>query len=170
MSKKKTAFLSLFVISLILGAIFRISEDFAELYTLRIAPIFRLPLSFVTSVFPFSVGESIVLLLIVMGSATVFSLLYKGMTKLLRRNTECHWRTYLRIFCSIISFIYFAYVFAFSSSYSRVPVSDTMGLEKFEMTKETVSEALDKVIDELNSVSEEIKHFQSVCLAASYAS
>ena len=118
MSKKKAVFLSLFVFSVALGIAFRIWEDFAELYTLRIAPTLRIPLSLITSVFPFSVGESIVLLLIVMTGATVISLLYKGVAIIFNKDVECHYKTYFKIFFSTIAFVYFTYAFIFSPSYS----------------------------------------------------
>lgn len=158
MSKRKAVFLSLFVFSVALGIAFRVWEGFAELYTLRIAPIFRVPLSFVTSLFPFSVGESTVLLLIVLAGAALTSLLYKSIARLFKKDAECHYKTYFKIFFSIIAFIYFTYVFAFSSSYSRASISDTMGLEKVEMTKDSVFRAVMEVTEELQEISGEIEY------------
>lgn len=159
MSKKKAVFLFLFVFAIVLGILFRVSKGFAELYTLRVAPIFRIPLSFITSVFPFSIGESIILLLVVLGLATVLSLLCKAVTRMVKIEAECHYKTYFKIFLSVLAFIFFTYAYAFSSSYSRIPIGNTMGLEEVEMTAESVAAALDEVTEELRITAEEIEFF-----------
>lgn len=154
----KTVLISFFVISLILGIVFRLSPITAELYTLNIAPIFRIPLSLISSIFPFSVGEATILILVLMGIVTAVSGIILCITKLFSMEYSGHFNAYSKILFYTLAFIYFVYAFGFSSSYSRIPVSDSMGLEEVEMTAENIAEAIYSVTLELDEATENITY------------
>lgn len=155
--KKKNIFpitiIVLLVLSYILRVFFKLSTGFSEFYTLRIAPVFRIPLSLITYPFPFSVFESIVLIFALLVLVTLMS----GVVRIVFKR-KSYFKIYFKIvFYSVcISFIIF--FLAFSSSYTRNPINENIGLEKREMTKENVALALDKVIKETELLSEVIDH------------
>ena len=158
MNKKLKVLFSLLILSLVLGIAFRSSEKFAELYTLYIAPAVRIPLSLITSPFPFSVGESTVLVLVLMCIVAAVSGMIRLISKAFSLKYSGHFKTYSRVILYTLAFIYFSYAFGFSSSYSRVPISESMKLEKVEMTSENITEALVLVSDELEKIADDISY------------
>lgn len=151
---KKKAIIFLFILSLLLGVTFRLSEGFSEWYTLKIAPFIRLPLSLISSVFPFSLAESFICILILFLFLTIGS----GIIRIFTKN--CHFKVYARILICSLAFIYFSYVFIFESSYSRITLAKAHGLETVEMSAENVSLALESVALELEKISDEIPYIK----------
>ncbi len=141
------------VICAILHILFVLSESAAEFYTLNVAPFFRLPLSFISSVFPFSIGESLILITLVIVAFFVLSLI---ITLLFKRKTN--WRVYLKILAAFLIFVIVTFVLTFDSSYRRMGIDESIGLEKVEMNAENVASALDKIIVEVSLLEEIIPH------------
>lgn len=157
---KKLVF-ALFVLSLILGSVFRLSEGFAEFYTINVAPLFRVPLSFISSFFPFSLGESLILTAGVLALALTVSVLFHLITGIFGKKSRSSWKSYGKILAGVILFFYFTYVFAFSSAYSRIPVSRTLGVGEAEMNTGNVSVAVERIIGELSELSEDIAYTEA---------
>lgn len=146
----------LFAVILICGilhTLFITSENFAELYTLKIAPFFRIPLSFISSLVPFSLGESFILILSVIG---VFFIVSALITLLFKKKT--HWRIYLRILVYSVVFITVTFVLTFDSSYRRHSIDENIGLQMVEMNAESVASALGRVIEEAYLLEETISY------------
>ena len=136
----------------ILHVIFIKSESVSELYTLRIAPFFRLPLSFLSSLLPFSLGESFILIFAVIVICLISSLI----AVLFKRKT--HWRIYLKILLSFVFFAVVTFVLTFDSSYRRHSIDENIGLQRVEMNAENVSLALDRVLEETALLGESIHY------------
>ncbi|MBR6632952.1 MAG: DUF3810 domain-containing protein [Clostridia bacterium] len=158
MSKKAKVFLILFALSVALGVAFKASVDFSEFYTVRISPIFRVPLSMISSLLPFSLAEALVVILAFLLVVTALSGLKMGILRLLKKDAVSHFSIYLKIVLYSVAFIWFTYAFAFESSYSRKPVNEALGFELVEMNTSNVSEALDKVTEELVKTAEELEN------------
>lgn len=160
---KKTVFLgSALALSVVLGIAFRLSEDFAEFYTLNIAKFFRIPLSFISSLFPFSLAESVILILVLLSAVTLVSGLKLLVAKLFSKSVSSHFKLYSRTVLYSLLFIFFTYAFVFQSSYSRTPINEHLGLEEKEMTAENISEAMKVVSHELNELSGEIAYSEEI--------
>ncbi len=155
--KKKKIFpltlLCLLIFSFILRTAFTLSQSFSEFYTIKIAPIFRIPLSLITYPFPFSVFESIILIFSLLVLVTVVS----GVVHIVFK-TKSYFKVYFKIIFYTLSISLIIFVLSFSSAYSRNPIDENIGLEKAEMTKENIALALDKVISETELLSQEIPH------------
>lgn len=158
MSKKTKVFLILFAVSVALGIAFKASVGFAEFYTLKVAPIFRVPLSLISSVLPFSLGEALVVIIAFLSVVTALSGIRLGILKLFKLNGGTYFGVYLKIVLYLVAFIWFTYAFAFESSYSRKPINKALGFELVEMNSSNVASALDKVNEELSKTAEEIEY------------
>lgn len=150
MSKKYKFVAVLFALSLILGGTLRAFESFSEFYTLNVAPFFRVPLSFISSLFPFSLGESAVLILVILAVTLVLSGIKLLIIRIFKLKITSRFTVYLNILFFSLCFIYFIYSFGFQSSYTRTPIHKTIELETLDMTEENIADALDEVIEEMN--------------------
>ncbi len=157
-NKKIKAFLVVFAVSVIFGTVFGASESFSELYTLKVAPFFRIPLSFATSFFPFSLGESFVLILLLFALLTLLSGIRMLVMRIFKKVCKSYFKVYLKIVLYSLAFIYFTYAFTFQSSYSRVPISKSLEIEAVEMNAENVSLALSKITSELNDIASQLEY------------
>ncbi len=157
-NKRIRLLLTALVSSFVLGALFRMSPDFSELYTLKVAPLFRIPLSFLTSVFPFSLGESFVIILLIFAIITLLSGLRLLVMRIFKKECASYFKNYLKIILYSLGFIYFTYAFAFQSTYSRVPISESLEMETVEMNAQNVSAALDKITLELNGIASQLEY------------
>lgn len=155
-SKKtlRTLLFAVLVICGILHTLFIVSESTAEFYTMHIAPFFRLPLSFISSLLPFSLGESFILILAVIGLFfTVSSLI----TLFFKKKT--HWHIYFKILIYSVIFLIVTFVLTFDSSYRRRSIDENIGLQKVEMNAENVAFALDLILEEVSLLEESISYF-----------
>ncbi len=121
---------------------------------MRIAPFFRLPLSFLSSLLPFSVGESFILISAVIG---VFFIVSSIVTLTFRKKT--HWRIYFKIIICFVIFIVITFVLTFDASYRRCSIDENLGLQKVEMNAENVAFALDRVLEEVSVLEDSIPYF-----------
>ncbi len=156
MSKKSIIFSALFILTVILGIAFSANAEFAELYTLFISPIIRLPISFISSLFPFSLGESLVLITALMTAAAAISGIRLLIIKALKLKGQSNFKNYCKIIGCILAFVYFTYTLTFQSSYSRVPISETLGIKAVDMTAENVFSAIENAASELKKLDGEI--------------
>lgn len=132
-----------FVVFLIaLGEAFDLSESFSEYYVLNIAPIFRIPLSAISAIFPFSLFESFFLLLTALIIPFVIALIRRKRVKI-----------YLLGALFTLLFIFSTFILTFAPTYSRKPIDR---FEKREMTAENIKTALEGALSELSEL--EILH------------
>ena len=146
----------LLLVSGFLRTLFNLSVHFSEFYTLKIAPLFRIPLSLLTYPFPFSVFESVVLIFSLFVLMTLLSGVKIVLDKILRLKKRSYFKVYLKIVLYSISFAFIIFVFSFEASYKRNSIDKNIGLEKVEMNKENISLALDIVLDEIEIIKDEI--------------
>ena len=139
--KKRLALLALLLFAGALRQLFYTSEDFSELYVLYVAPFFRLPLTFLSSLFPFSLFESAVGIAIILAPFFVWAVFKK------RYRTKV-----LKTLLIFFIFVFLAFVFVFEASYYRKPIDETVGLKKAEMSADTVASSLRKVLREADEL------------------
>lgn len=156
MNKKHIYTAVLLVSMLLLGTAFRASSVFSEFYTLKIAPLFRMPISILSSFFPFSLGESFAVLLVILTLVTLISAIHKLFGVLFHKNVQTHLRSYSKIIFYCFFYIVVVFFLTFASSYSREPIGKTLGIKEVEMSKENICKALGRVTDELNSIAPQI--------------
>lgn len=148
MKKKLALRFTLLALLLLAGALrklFELSEGFSELYALKAAPFFRVPLSFLSSLLPFSLFESIIGIAVILLPFFVV-LLFK----------RTHRYTALKALLSFAIFVFLTFVFGFEASYHRTPIAETVGLEQVEMSAESVSSALRRVLFKIEELEEDI--------------
>lgn len=161
MKKKQTFNLSLvglLLVAAILKRAFASSEGFSEFYTLKIAPIFKFPLSFITSFLPFSVFESAVIIFTLIVVIFFLSLLRRLFFKLIKKECTSYSKVYFKIICYCLIFALLSFIFTFQSSYTRRSIDSLIGLERVEMNAENVALALDCCIAEAEKLAEKIEY------------
>lgn len=150
--------LGLLLIAGVLRTAFDMSESFSELYTLSIAPIFKFPLTFITSLLPFSVFESAIVIFALIVVMLCLSLIKLGFFKVIKKECVSYHKVYFKIICYCLAFAFLSFVFTFESSYKRKSIDTHLGLEMVEMNAENVALALDRVILETEKLTEEIEY------------
>jgi len=141
---------------LALGTAFRLSPAFSEFYTLKIAPIFKVPISFISSLFPFSLGESFIVLLIFLGVITFASAVLKLVAIIWQKDIISHFKSFLKILICCAIYIFCVFFLTFASSYSRIPISKSLKIDEVEMSEENICVALEAVTKELELLSSKL--------------
>ncbi len=139
---------------------FKLSPAFSLFYTLKVAPFFRVPLSFISSFFPFSLFESLLLIVSALSVIAVFSGIRLLFFKAIGKSVTSYFEAYIKIILSFLFFIFVSYSLTFAPTYSRTPLRETLNMEKVEMSEENVVASLDAVAKELNALTEEIQFTQ----------
>ena len=152
------SFLSLLILACILRRLFDLSEGFSEFYTLKIAPVFRVPLTLISSVFPFSLFESFVLILVLISIALLLSLFRYLIFRIIKKKGVFYFKTYFLILIFSLSYLVFTFVFSFDSCYSRKSIDEVIGLEKVEMNADNVFLALNNTLREISLLEEKVPH------------
>ena len=129
-------------------------SGFADLYGFNIYPVIVAIFANISGIFPFSVGE-IMLILIVL--TFLFTIVYFIVNIIRRKGKRIAFL--LSSFSTILlaaSIILFDFTYAMGINYSRKPFSEIAGLTMSKYTKEQVREALLYSIDNLAAAGEKI--------------
>ncbi len=129
-------------------------SGFADLYGFNIYPVIVAIFANISGIFPFSVGE-IMLILIVL--TFLFSIVYFVVNIIRRKGRRTAFL--LSSFSTILlaaSIVLFVFTYAMGINYSRKPFSEIAGLTTSKYTKEQVREALLYSIENLASAGEKI--------------
>ncbi len=147
-------YLSLLVISAILEALFRLSQNFAELYTVRVSPILKsvfIPIG----VLPFSVSETLFLIFLLLFLTLLSCLVIHFLHLVLKKRFTFNYRTIFVLLVRSLIIVVFLFVSTFSSSYHRIPVAQHMNLN-VESDEERLIRATEILAQNLIEISEKI--------------
>ncbi len=142
------------LIALTLDLCGRNIAGFAEGYSNTVYPVFMTAISFVSGMFPFALGEILLLLLalgIVFGIAFLAVKLIKGKGRRL-----CYLRNAGLILLCFASFMYFSYTVCCGINYNRTSFSKVSGLTTEKYTSDELTMLSLYLIDKANSAAEEI--------------
>ncbi len=153
---KKLVLAIILLSSLLLNLLFTLLPDFAEFYTLNIAPLFRIPLSFISSLLPFSLGEALIVILILLISISLILGVFTVILKLIGKKPAPILKVFIKIILYTVYTILLLYNIAFASSYSRRPINEGIALELVEMTESNIVTALKEVTHGLYELENEI--------------
>ncbi|MBE6701663.1 MAG: DUF3810 domain-containing protein [Ruminococcaceae bacterium] len=158
---KKVLFFSLISLTFLLHLAFSLSVSFSEFYTLKVAPFFRVSLSFISSLFPFSLFESLIIIFVIFFIVCLVSGIRCLIIKIAKTGGISYFKVYLKIVLYSLFFAVLIFTFSFESSYSRVPVFDNMELTDIEMSEENIALALDIVQENLEDLESQIDYKSS---------
>ncbi|MBE6862032.1 MAG: DUF3810 domain-containing protein [Ruminococcus sp.] len=142
------------VVMLILNIASRLSTDFADFYLMNIFPFLSVPMSFINGIFPFSVGEILIILailLVVIGiPLTIILLIFMKKSR----------KTILRVFSLSVLWI-FTYIFTTETlncfiMYQCTPFSERYFDSDGEHSREELIELYEYLITESNKLAEEV--------------
>ncbi|MTI55799.1 DUF3810 domain-containing protein [Geosporobacter ferrireducens] len=152
---KKLPFLLLLPLSLLLTAVAAARPSLVEqIYVGSLYPLIQRILSLITGFVPFSVGEFMVILLLLY---LIFGF-SRGILQIIRRKPEGfrilgHWVIHLFIsFC----FIYFSFVILWGLNYHRLPFAEIAGLDTQPASVEELAVLSESLIERANSLREEV--------------
>ncbi len=141
-------------VMLILNIAARLSTGFADFYLMYIFPLISVPMSFISGIFPFSVGEILIILaiiLVVIGiPLTIILLIFMKKSR----------KTVLRVF-SLTAMWIFTYIFTTETlncfiMYQCTPFSERYFDSDGEHSREELVELYEYLITESNKLAEEV--------------
>ncbi|HEX2985275.1 MAG TPA: DUF3810 domain-containing protein [Caproiciproducens sp.] len=141
--------------ALVLGAVSGKNPAFAEWYALTVYPLLSIGVNFITSLFPFSLAELLVVLL----PAAVILFLVIFTIKIIKnkeKRVEIFLKFLLNIIC-IASVTYFAFMISCGINYSRYPFAQTSGLKVQPSSKTELVNLCNSLADELNGLRQQVK-------------
>ncbi len=140
------------LICLVLLFVFRLNGDFSELFVRRAAGPMRMLLSACSSIFPFSLAESIIILLPVW--IILFYIKFCSENK--KDDTNATFFKYIKILISIILILFDTFALTVAPSYYRAPLSDNLKIENKAITAERLKDTCEIMIEMLNRDASEI--------------
>ena len=139
------------------------STDFANWYSFNIYPVIQKIFSFISGLFPFSIAEIAVILLLLGAAGAIiygivhFILIIKRKQKKKRKPFKSIFLSSVSTISMIASLTAFIFVFNCGINYYRSPFSDYSGLKIEKYSKEQVLEVLEYIIIKTNELSHEIE-------------
>ncbi len=132
----------------------RNTDGFAEFYSEGIYPLFVHIIGFINGLFPFAVGEVLIILFFIAAVIGIAFLIFR-----LVRSDE-KGKTALRGFTAVfgaVTFIYFSYTFFCGINYHRVPFSEKSGLTPSKYSAEDLRTLCVYLIENANAEAEKIE-------------
>ena len=141
-------------VALLLLAIASSGHAFAEWYVTHIYPVFMRGISFITSLVPFSLVEWLVPAAII----AVLVYIIVVIVKAVRHQEGRKLRIYKAVMnlCAIVSCLFLLLTLFCSINYHRYPVSDLMGLQVRESSKEELAALVEDLIEEVNELRAQV--------------
>lgn len=154
MKKRYIIPLAICLLMLILNILARISTSFADFYLMNIFPLISVPMCFINGIFPFSVGEIMIMLaivLVVIGiPLTIILLIFKKKSR----------RKIFGIFSLSVMWI-FTYVWSTETlncfiMYQCTPFSERYFDSDGEHTRDEIVELYEYLVNEANTLAEQV--------------
>ncbi|MBE6689018.1 MAG: DUF3810 domain-containing protein [Ruminococcaceae bacterium] len=139
------------LICFVLFFIFRLSSDFSEFFVRYVSGPVRMVLSAVTSVIPFSLAESIILLLPV-GIILFYIRIFTDKSE----DSELNFKKYLKILLCTVFILLDVFVITVSPSYHRLPLSNNLAIENQDITPHRLKNTCEIMVNMLNRDAENI--------------
>lgn len=139
------------------------STDFANWYSFNIYPVIQKITAFISGLFPFSIAEIIVILLVLGAAGLIVFGIVKLIHKFISRKKSEKKPLKPRILSAvstismIAALIAFVFVFNCGINYYRSPFSEYSGLKIQKYSKEQVCEVLEYVIAKTNELAHQIE-------------
>ncbi len=143
------------VINIAVRIIARVSPDFSEFYAANIYPIIAEIIARITGIFPFSVIE-IILVLLVLGIIIGLVLLIINLVKRKEKRAKIVKSVSMGAACTI-SGVLVLLLFGCEINYQRQPFSYYSGLSLTGYSSEMLLAVIDEIIDELDIIVEDIE-------------
>lgn len=140
------------LICLVLLFIFRYNVAFSEFFVRRIAGPLRMCLGAVTSVFPFSLAESIIILLPV----AIILFYIKFYTDCKKDGSDACFTKYIKILLSIVLVLFDTFALTVAPSYYRAPLNENLGIENRDITPERLKNTAEIMAEMLNRDASQI--------------
>lgn len=143
---KRILFILLIPISFILTQIAKYNANFAESYSTKIYPVFAQSIGFITGLFPFSIGEILLVL------SVILLILYTLLTiiKSLRKKSIKFLKNYIVNLAVVVSVLYFLFVLFCGMNYYRYEFTAFSGLEIKKTSKQELVQLCDGLINDAN--------------------
>lgn len=142
------AVFALSFVSLVIHVLFYVSSPFADFFNLHVSAVLRDLLARISSVFPFSLAEAVILLILpFFAVALTYGVLLKDALKQTR---------FLCLLLSFILLLYSSFVLTFAAGYRGSTLDQKMGIERSALGEEDLYETALWLIDELDRVTPEI--------------
>lgn len=170
MSKKRKRIISSFavlsvVVFIIVGILYFVSDlsqSFADLLNATISQSFRRVMASFGDLFPFSLFEIIIACLPII----LFLVIYKAV----RVFSDSRLRIRFIInFAAAILLIYSGHLLALGIAHNTATLDSKMGLSETTVTEENLTETLIYLVDELNSLSDEVKRDENGIFTHGYS-
>lgn len=143
---------ALTIISAIIFVVYIFCVPFADIFNQYISAPFRIAISYITSVIPFSIAEVALLTLPLWIGLLIFVAVKMG------KKGKKESVRYLCCLISLICIIFITYVWTNTSGFYNTKVEDKLGLDRNNLTKEELYDSTIIVINELNELCENIEY------------
>lgn len=135
-------------LSALIHIICAISPPFAEWITSTLGVAVRAPLAWISSIFPFSLAEILLMLSpIIIGAVIFLAVRKKGTVSRVR---------FLAGFLAVISLFYSVYVYTLGSGYQRPGLASRMSLPERDVSADSLYETFIKLRDECEDLADEL--------------
>lgn len=146
------------IITIVCDILARNVDGFAEFYAEGIYPFFVHTIGFINGLFPFAVGEALILILIVALVIGIITLIISLMEGENRKRTGAVATAV--VLCTGV-FIYSSYTFFCGINYHRVPFSEKSGLTPTKYSAKDLEKLCIYLIENVNAAAEEISYDES---------
>lgn len=143
------------IVSAILYMCFKSSVRFADFFNLYVSAPFRIFISSVTSVFPFSLAETAIIL-----SPVILAVLIFLAVKFAKRGKAASVRYFLSL-VAILCCIFITFVWTYSSGYYTTPIDKRVGIERKKLSKDDLYKVAVIMTEKLNTLSDNIIYDES---------
>lgn len=133
------------LICLVLFFVFRVNSSFSEFFVRFISGPCRMVLSAATSVIPFSLAESLILLM-PLGIILFYIRIFTDKSD----ESAIKFKKYLCFLISTILILLDTFIITVSPSYHRLPLNQNLGIENRDITPERLKNACSVMVDMLN--------------------
>jgi hypothetical protein len=130
------------------------------IYARGIFPIIGRSLSKINGIFPFSLGEIIVLVLIIYWTASLMGALYGTVFHKARKRTSL--AGWLANFLAFAGVIYFAFILVWGLNYYRLPFSEIAQLTLKPASEKELAQVCERLIDHANKLRASVKEENGV--------
>ena len=142
----------LFIISIAIHVVSVYSPVFSDLFTENIAAFFRTVLAAVTGWFPFSLAETLILMI------PILVMLYFALTWNHYIRKQNSMRSLVFAFFSTVMILYISAVFTFMTGYHNSPLDKKLGIEKAPVSANELYETAQTVNAHLNELQADINY------------
>lgn len=140
------------IISAVVFLLYLFIVPFADVFNQYISAPFRIVLSYITSIVPFSIAEIILITLPLWLGLLIFLACKAG-----RKGKK----ESVRFFCyllSLLCIVFITYVWTNTSGFYNTKIEDKLGLDRNNLTKEELYQSTIIVIDNLNELSSKVEY------------